>query len=305
MTIIPIAPDTRYELHGKRFHPGLADQSYTVVGDFGVSTTTAFLAGLDMQVNADDTFVITLGPEPANGRVNHIQTTPESRFMLIRNNRSDWRQIPDAYRVRRMDPPTGPPLTIEQIASRAAWYMVYDVANNYMLTRYMTTIEPNSIFGPFKATQLGGLESQRAAIGNVKIADDEAFVVTLSGNVPYHSITLFDYWFRTFEYWKHTSNLNNAQGVDNPDGSTTYVISINDPGVHNWLDPAGYHEPVFWVRWQGRRWTPDETPWAKSQLVKLKDLDSALPAGMKRVTAEERKLQLAERLAQFKLRFAV
>ena len=157
----------------------------------------------------------------------------------------------------------------------------------------------------FKASTMGGLESQRAAMSQVRMADDEALVVTLSGNVPYRSITLFDYWFRTFDYWNRTSNLNNYQTADNSDGSATFVISIQDPGVHNWLDPAGYHEPVFWVRWQGRNWSPEETPWFKSQLVKLADLDSALPVGMKRVTPEERKQQLAQRYEDWKLRFVV
>ena len=304
-SMIPLDHGARFELHGKRFKPFLADQSYTAVGDFGISTTTAFLNSLEMKVNADDTFVITIGPEPANGRANHIQMTPESKFLLIRNNKSDWRQSPNAYRVRRMDPPTGAPLSVDQIASRAAWYLLYDVANNYMLTRIMTTIEPNTIVGPFKASTMGGLESQRAAMSQVRMADDEALVVTLSGNVPYRSITLFDYWFRTFDYWNRTSNLNNYQTADNSDGSATFVISIQDPGVHNWLDPAGYHEPVFWVRWQGRNWSPEETPWFKSQLVKLADLDSALPVGMKRVTPAERKQQLAQRYEDWKLRFVV
>ena len=304
-SMVPLDHGARFELHGKRFKPFLADQSYTALADFGITSTTAFLNSLEMKVNADDTFVITIGPEPANGRANHIQMTPESKFLLIRNNKSDWRQSPNAYRVRRMDPPTGAPITVEQIASRAAWYIVYDVANNYMLTRIMTTIEPNTIVGPFKASTMGGLESQRAAMSQVRIADDEALVVTLSGNVPYRSITLFDYWFRTFDYWNRTSNLNNYQTADNSDGSATFVISIQDPGVHNWLDPAGYHEPVFWVRWQGRHWSPEETPWFKSQLVKLADLDSALPVGMKRVTPEERKQQLAQRYEDWKLRFVV
>src|SRR5690606_29291072 len=120
----------------------------------------------------------------------HIQSTPDTNFLLIRNNRTDWRQIPDAYRVYRLDLPTAPPLTVEQIANRAAWYILYDVANNYMLIRYMTTIERNKILGPFKATQMGGLESQRAAIGYLQLRDDDAFIVTLSAGVPYHSITM-------------------------------------------------------------------------------------------------------------------
>ena len=304
-SMIPIGWDAHYEVHGKSFQPTVADKSFALMADFGITSTVGFLPVNDMKIEQDGSFVITLGPEPADGRTNHIQTTPDAHYLLIRNNRTDWRQLPDAYRVRRMDPPVAPPLTLDQIAARAAWYIMYDVANNYMLVRYMTGIDRNKVIGPFKATQMGGLESQRAAIGYLKLADDEAFVVTLSAGVPYSSITLFDFWFRSFDYWNHTSNLNCAQSAANPDGSHTYVVSIKDPGVYNWLDPDGYHEPVFWVRWQGRPWGPDEAPAASGQLIKLKDLDSILPAGMKRVTAAERKLQIADRQETFKLRYVV
>jgi hypothetical protein len=196
-------------------------------------------------------------------------------------------------------------LTVEQIANRAAWYILYDVANNYMLIRYMTTIERNKILGPFKATQMGGLESQRAAIGYLQLRDDDAFIVTLSAGVPYHSITLYDFWFRSFDYWNRTSSLNSGQVTFNPDGSITYVISLQDPGIHNWLDPAGYHEPLLWIRWQGHNWAADEAPWARSELVKLKDLPRLLPPHVKRVTAEERAQQRSERLQAYRARFTV
>jgi hypothetical protein len=307
-SMMPIAWDAHYEVHGKRFFPTVADKSYALIADFGITTTTGFLPAPELKISTDDTFVITIGPEPVDekaGRSNHIQTTPDTNFLLIRNNRADWKQIPDAYRIRRMDPPSGPPLTIDQLASRAAFYIQYDVANNYMLNRYMTAIEQNKVIGPFDPSTMGGLKSQRAAFGYLKLADDEAFVITLSGNVPYRSITLFDFWFRSFDYWNRTSNLNNAQTADNPDGSATFIVSIQDPGVHNWLDPAGFHEPIFWIRWQGRDWVSGEAPKATAQLVKLKDIDTVLPAGMKRISPEERKQQLAERLEHYKLRFVL
>ena len=98
--------------------------------------------------------------------------------------------------------------------------------------------------------------------------------------------------------------MNNAQGAPNADGSTTYVVSLQDPGVHNWIDPAGFHELLVVHRWQGlkRDAGPEGAPWAKSQLVKLKDIDAAL-AGMRRVTPEQRQQQLALRLQTFKLRY--
>lgn len=50
--------------------------------------------------------------------------------------------------------------------------------------------------------------------------------------------------------------MNNAQGVSNADGSTTYVMFIQDPGVHNWIDMVGFHEHLVVHRWQGLPLTP-------------------------------------------------
>jgi hypothetical protein len=45
--------------------------------------------------------------------------------------------------------------------------------------------------------------------------------------------------------------------------------------------------------------------WGKGKLVKLDELDSVLPEGTKRLTAEEREGQLADRLELFNGRYAV
>ena len=126
-----------------------------------------------------------------------------------------------------------------------------------------------------------------------------------SGDVPFRDIVLQDFWFRSLDYWNRTSSMNNAQGVPNADGSTTYVVSIHDPGVHNWIDPGGFHKVLLVHRWQGlkRDATSERLPKAKSRMVKLKDLDATLPADMRRVTTEQRKKQLSERLEAFNLRY--
>ena len=76
--MMPIGWDANYEVHGKRFQPTVADKSFALVADFGITSTTGFLPVTDMLINDDGSFVITIGPEPANGRPNHIQSTPRS-----------------------------------------------------------------------------------------------------------------------------------------------------------------------------------------------------------------------------------
>ena len=72
--IIPIDSQARYELHGQRLDPKLGDVPFTLTGNFSLSMTLGSLDWQDVKFNADDSFVITLDPEPANGRPNHIQT---------------------------------------------------------------------------------------------------------------------------------------------------------------------------------------------------------------------------------------
>ena len=305
-SIIPIDAYARYELHGQRFDPGVVDVPFTLVADNSVNMTLASLDWQDVQVESDGSFVITLEPQPANGRPNHIQTKIESRYLFIRDCRADWRQKPNGYRIKRLDPPSAPPITIDQIAERAGLFMKMDVATMYWWMRTYDAREVNVISDPVNPGPMGGLITQRICFAKLVLPDDEACVATFgSGGAAFRDVVLKDNFFRTFDYWKHTSNMNNAQGIPNADGSTTYVISIQDPGVHNWLDPVGFHELLVVHRWQGLPRTPgpEGEPWVKYQWVKLGELERALPPGMRRVTPDERKQQLAERLETFKLRY--
>jgi hypothetical protein len=105
----------------------------------------------------------------------------------------------------------------------------------------------------------------------------------------------------TIDYARHQSSLNSSQSVADADGSTTYVVSIKDPGVYNWLDPAGLHELLVMHRWQGlpRGVQVDPGALIESRKLKLKDLPSVLPKGIKMVTPDERRRQLDERYRSF------
>lgn len=305
-TLVPVDCHARYELRGVRVDPRIADVPFTLTGNPSLTMTLGSLDWQDVVFDANDGFVVTLDPKPADGRPNHIQTRPEARWLFIRDCRSDWRQRPNAYRIRRLDPPAAAPLSVEQIAERAGRFMIDDVAAMYWFLRTFKALPANAITTPFNTGAIGGLVSQMISFARLALEDDQAFVVTLdSGDAPFRDIVLQDFWFRTFDYWRRTSSMNNAQGIPNADGSTTYVVSHADPGVHNWLDPAGYRELLLVHRWQGldRKLNPEKQPKASSRVVRLADLDSVLPAGTARVTPQQRAEQCAQRQTAFDSRY--
>ena len=51
------------------------------------------------------------------------------------------------------------------------------------------------------------------------------------------------------DWWRRQSSLNGFQAKCDSDGVFRCVISSQDPGVHNWLDTAGYSQLTIMGRW--------------------------------------------------------
>lgn len=305
-SFIPIEYGPRFEIHGQRFDPSPGDTPYMQSGDVCFNMTLSMLQSYDIVTDADGRFVITLDPEPANGRPNHIQTEPNARYIFIRECRNDWREIAAKHRVVRLDPPSLPQQTDEQIAGLAVHNMSEAVPKMFWFMNIFRWMEPNKATDPFHTGNLFGMVTQAISFMRVSLTEDIAILVTVrDGGAAFRNIVLHDYWFRTLPYWKHTSNLNPGQSVNNPDGSTTYVISLKDPGVHNWLSPAGFHDTLFVNRWQALPADRPEESRAsiRSEIVPFDRLADHLPEGTRYVTPAERAAQIAEREATFLLRY--
>jgi hypothetical protein len=217
--------------------------------------------------------------------------------------------VPNAYRFRRLDPPSAPPKSTDEILAMAARYLIDDPPMNFFFKAMIEWVEPNTVTQPEVSSNVGGMPTQQLIRGNVKIADDEAVVITLgAAESEYWVMCLYDWWGMSMDFWSRATSMNNTQSVANPDGSHTYVVSIEDPGVHNWLDALGLHELKLLHRWQLLPQTadgPGGDPWAEAKLVKLAELKDVLPEGTKWVTPEERESQLANRLESFNRRHVV
>jgi hypothetical protein len=302
-SFIPIDVHGRFELHGKVQDPPIGDVNFWLTSNLSQSSNVNGLMWKDVDVNDDGTFVITIDREPADGRRNHLQSTVDTLRLFIRDSRTDWNQVPNAYRIVRLDPPTAPPLTTDEKAALAKRFIIDDVATNFWFRQMVGFLDPNTIQGPDNTGMIGGMVTQKILRGRLDLQDDEAYVLTLgAGGSRYWVLVLYDWWLMSCDFWSNTSSLNTGQSVPNPDGTYTYVFSIKDPGVHNWMSTEGLHHSLFMNRWQQLPQTADGaggSPTAEGRLVRLSELHDVLPDGTTWVTPEERGAQLAQRLAAF------
>jgi hypothetical protein len=304
---IPVSSDSTYVITGHRgtsddisFQlidqgPELKGQLQTILGSINTS---------QLQVAPDGTFQITLDSNPSNGTPNHIQLVPDARRIMIRDTMSDWSETPMTLEVTRTGGPTpGPAANDETLATLAASMLTNSVPLWIKIPPIYNYNSPINTIPAAHPTGSGGLNGQYITNGAFSLSDSQALVITVGqGTAKYFGLQTGSNWYISYDYITHTSSLNGFQSAPNPDGSYTYVISLQDPGVANWIDPVGHHEGLILMRWQGLSAPLPADAQPIVQLVNLSDLSSALPAGTPTITPQGRQQQIETREQQIAAR---
>ena len=303
--VIPIDGNERYLIHG-RVPPRRLPENYFALWD-GTFNSGAVFNGKDIVTEADGSFTLTVNSDPPAGRSNHIQSSAASREFYIRDVIADWAlDTPNILAIEKLGPPTRAPRTQEEKAALAARFM-RDYVDNTMRWNAQALERPENIidFTIDRDTD-GALRNQFYHLGHFRIADDEALILTMHiSEAEYFVVPITNIWGTTNDIIHRTASLNKAQSMPNRDGTYSFVISMQDPGIHNWVDPCDMHEGIITARWAefpGGR--PAGRVAAETRLVKLEQLQTELPAETHFVTGEERKKQLSERAQGYLRRLA-
>lgn len=146
----------------------------------------------------------------------------------------------------------------------------------------------------------GGLLSQAATLGCYQVALDEALIVSVNlMGARYLGVQIADMWMVSYDYRRRTSSLNQSQAHTDSDGRIRFVISVDDPGLHNWLDGSGAVAEAILLRWQQ---LPEGAAFegaVTTELVKLADLKTRMPQGTRLAGPVERLVQQDAREAGY------
>ncbi|MEZ0353620.1 hypothetical protein [Mycobacterium sp. pR1184] len=294
--VIPISGDERYEIRG-RVGEHRMTENYFTLWDANMGTVNV-LNGRTMEVDSDGSYTITVAADPANGRGNHVQTSPQAHEFYIRDVLLDWgRDDPNYIEVQRLGgSPTTAARTLDEQAEATAVMMEYFANFTGKLSHGIYKMPANHFNLAWSADKVGAMRNQVYVMGRFELAPDEAFVVDLNdGGAEYFTVPLSNIWGTTLDIVDRTGSLNKAQSVPNADGSYTYVISPVDPGVANWIDSDGLREAILTLRMAEFGETgPREDLGARGRVVKLDRLDTEVPH-LPRVSAHERATTLAQR----------
>ncbi len=298
--VIPISGDERYEIHGRVGHHRMTENYFTL-WDANMGTV-AVLNGRTMEVDPDGSFTITVDADPAGGRPNHVQSTPEAHEFYIRDVLLNWdRDDPNHLSVQRLGgPPARPARTLDEQADATADMMAHFANFTGKLSHGIYKMPPNEFNLAWSADKVGAMRNQVYVMGRFDLNPGEAFVVDVGdGGAEYFTVPLSNIWGTTLDIADRTGSLNKAQSTPNEDGSYTYVIAPTDPGVANWIDSDGLNEGILTLRMAEFGGDgPKEDLGARGRVVTLEHLERDIPT-LRRVSAQERATELAERRAAY------
>ncbi|KAJ5669204.1 hypothetical protein N7462_010274 [Penicillium macrosclerotiorum] len=307
---IPIDDSLSYIVKGYRHSPGPADVTFSLISDPNSQNTVAYLSGSDLVVESDGSYTITINSSSADGATNHIQSTSSAKQLFVRNNLGNWlSEKPDNISVEIVeDTSSHAAVSISDIIATARWNLQESIVDYGVGALGIKTSinKVNTLSTPSQSSTLGTLTTQASSFGHFNLSDDEALVATLSpGQADYFVFPVTDPWMVTVDPSLQVS-LNNEQAISNPNGTYTFVVSVQDPGVYNWINTTGLHEGTIMVRWQGlpesSSSSSTDSPSIDVQVISISELPVFLPDGTRWVTSEERASQLADRISGYNQR---
>lgn len=253
-------------------------------------------ADIEFEDNGDFELIFST-ERPAGYTGNWAPLHPEAGVMMVRMRSYDWfNEVSPVLTIECLDPvPPKPRLTQTDIIQRLRGMAKYPVRKSRLYYGMQNDIRERVGVNTFEPVRIpGALTKQVYWPAVFEFNPDEALIIEtdLPEVRPYWNIQLNDPYFNAIEYVYRLSSTNGAMAQVDADGRFRAVIALEDPGVPNWLDPAGFTEGTIYGRWYGC----DSAPTPTITRVPLADLRKHLPADTPVATPQERAEQLRKRV---------
>lgn len=293
-----ISPGASYRLRGRRGTLALAVIAQVIPQGTPGGGMRSHLDLAQLKVDAEGRFDVLLSTaRPPGHEGDWWQLDPAASQLMIRMVSADWgKEVEPTLSIERIDRPIGrprpPAAVLEQKLRRLPLGIDYLAL---MFVDHFEKLREQGFVNKLKILTLefGALEGQFYYEGTYDLADDEALIVesSIPAKCDYRSLILTNEIYETIDWYNNHSSLNGTQATADPDGMLRVVVSARDPGVRNWLDTAGHPRGIIQGRWTGC----DSQPIPAVRKIRIGDVFACLPAGVAKVTPEERQQILRER----------
>ena len=299
----PLTPGKRYRVAGNRGTVKMLTFS-TGAGLVGMRDDDFVGSGYndlddtDMTFGPDGDFEMLLSTERPEGHSgNWGKLAPEADYLMIRYRSYDWATERDPQlTIECLDPVSlKPRLTPDEIYARIGEMSRFPKRASKLFLGMQNGIKERVGINKFEPTKYaGGLSKQIYWPAVFELEDGEALIIEteLPEVRPYWNIQLNDPYFGVVEFVYRLSSINGATAKISSDGKLRAVVALEDPGVPNWLDPAGFKQGTIYGRW----YDCDSNPLPVLKRVKLAELRDHLPADTPTVSADERAEELRQRV---------
>lgn len=230
---------------------------------------------------------------------------PAAKTLAVRQASYDWGAGTDArLAIERVDRPVATTrLTPEETARRLSRLVTYPERFAGLALKFMAGQRAKQLYNTFEHDDWagrGGVVGQHYYQGLFRLDPGHALILEteLPETVRYWNVQLSDPLWNAIDWLNHQSSLNGGQARIDSDGKFRAVISLDDPGVPNWLDPGGWREGSIMLRWTEASSGP--APILKS--VPIADLRDHLPGDTPVMTSEARDVALRHRRRGVQLR---
>ena len=303
-----ITPGGNYRLRGHKGSLSIAKLGmYGPAAEGGAIRALGFHDFGDLPGEPNAAFDVLLSPQRPEGYEGEWwKLDPNTRMLSLRQVAYDWSKERDpVFSIERVDvAPRRPRPPVEELETRLKGLVPAITHTAMMLVDHVDRLRQEGYVNKFKEWDVvggfGGLFGQFYYEAVYELGDDEALVIETDypDEVAYASLLLTNEIFETTDWYNNHSSLNGAQWHRNSDGKLRVVVSAKDPGVHNWLDTAGYPTGVI----QGRWTDSSSTPMPTARKMPVEEVLNHLPGDMRTVTPQERDQIIRGRRSQLQQR---
>lgn len=268
-----------------------------------VKLPTSFYPLDKMQVDADGSFEIIASPNPHDGNWIKLDPAQDRMALFVRECFTDWgRARPSQLRIEPLAPAAKPMLWSEdhfiKRVEHAARFVKFIVKNWVSFAFDMSFANQNrqpNVFATQNVPGNSGVNSAAVYHNMVfQLQPDEALII--ESDVPssqYWSFSLSDRYTQLADFTYHQSSLNNDQAHIDSDGKFRAVLSVQDPGIANWIDPV---DTASLGLMQFRQFFQQQAVGLPVVTkVAISEVADHLPSDTPRVSPEQRARQLHER----------